>query len=434
MQTVIGIIIALIIFSILIVIHEFGHFLLAKKNKVTVNEFSVGMGPRIISHQAKSGTRYSLKLLPLGGSCAMLGEDEDNEEEGSFNSKSVWARIVIVIAGPVFNFILAFILSFIVIGFSGTDLSYVTSLETNSPAYEAGLREGDRIVSFNGSSATLGRELYLDMYADPIDENDIKLSYIRDGKKYRITYSPQQEARYLVGMSYATGSSPAELSSVTSGSAMDEAGAKSGDTVVAMNGTEISTGDELEEYINDHPFDGSDVEITLLRNKKELNVTVTPQMTQTYSCGFVYNLAREKQSVLNVAKYSLVEMRYEISTVLKSLRMLVTGKVSAGELSGPVGIVDMIGDTYNEARTIGISTTILSLINLSIMLSANLGVMNLLPIPALDGGRILFCIVEIITRRKIPKDKEGMIHFVGFVILMILMVLLFFNDIRKIFF
>ena len=119
---------------------------MAKKNGVFVNEFSVGMGPRILSKVAKSGTRYSLKILPLGGSCAMLGEDEDNEEEGSFNSKSIWARMAIVFAGPFFNFILALLLAFIVIGAKGADVSYVTNVDKASPAYEAGLRQGDRIV------------------------------------------------------------------------------------------------------------------------------------------------------------------------------------------------------------------------------------------------------------------------------------------------
>mgnify|MGYP000779518855 FL=1 len=119
MQTLISIIIALIIFSVLVLIHEFGHFIVAKKCGVVVNEFSVGMGPRLLSRVAKSGTRYSIKALPLGGSCAMLGEDEDNAEEGSFNSKPLWARMAIVVAGPFFNFILAFLLALIVIGYNG---------------------------------------------------------------------------------------------------------------------------------------------------------------------------------------------------------------------------------------------------------------------------------------------------------------------------
>ncbi len=127
-------------------------------------------------------------------------------------------------------------------------------------------------------------------------------------------------------------------------------------------------------------------------------------------------------------------MRYEVFTVLKSLKMLVTGGVSANEVSGPVGIVSVIGDTYKENSQHGFGITLLALLNLAIMLSANLGVMNLLPIPALDGGRLLIYIIEAITRKQIPKDKEGMIHFIGFIILMALMVFLVFNDIRKLIF
>lgn len=431
MQTFISIVIALIIFSVLVLIHEFGHFIVAKKNGVVVNEFSIGMGPRIFSHMAKSGTRYSIKILPLGGSCAMLGEDEDNVEEGSFNSKSIWARMAIVFAGPFFNFILAFVLSIIVIGIVGTDISYVTEVDKNSAAYEAGLREGDRIVKYNGASVGVGRELYLEQYVNPLDGSDITLNYIRDGKKNKISYTPDSVEKYIVGMSYSTGTSPAEISVVTKGSAMEKAGVMIGDTVTAIDGNKISSGEEMAAYLEANPFSNKEVNITLSRKGKEINVTVVPEMTKVYGTGFAYNLGREKQSVGGVIKYSFVEMRYEIFTVLKSLKMLVTGQVSANEVSGPVGIVNIIGDTYSEAKSEGAAITILSLVYLAIMLSANLGVMNLLPIPALDGGRIFLYLIEIITRRPIPKDKEGMIHFIGFVLLMALMVFLVFNDIRK---
>lgn len=151
------------------------------------------MGPRILSKVAKSGTRYSLKILPLGGSCAMLGEDEDNEEEGSFNSKSIWARMAIVFAGPFFNFILALLLAFIVIGAKGADVSYVTNVDKASPAYEAGLRQGDRIVKYNGAHATLGREIYLEDYVNPLNGDDITVSFVRNGETKTIKYSPEIE-------------------------------------------------------------------------------------------------------------------------------------------------------------------------------------------------------------------------------------------------
>ncbi len=432
MQTLISIIIALIIFSVLVLIHEFGHFIVAKKCGVVVNEFSVGMGPRLLSRVAKSGTRYSIKALPFGGSCAMLGEDEDNAEEGSFNSKPLWARMAIVVAGPFFNFILAFLLALIVIGYNGIDISYVSKVTEGSNAYEAGLREGDRITKYNGATVSVGREIYLEDYVSPLDGSDISVTFVRDGKKQTISYAPDSEERYIVGISYYETDSKATISSVPEGSAMDQAGVVAGDEVVEINGTKISTGKDLKEYIDAHPFGKEEINITVKRNNKEKKVVVVPQMTKLYSSGFVYNLARDKQSVGGVLKYSLVEVRYEINTVLKSLKMLVTGKVSANEVSGPVGIVNGIGDTYNQTKSEGFMVTLFTMINIAIMLSANLGVMNLLPIPALDGGRLFLYIVELIIRRPIPKEKEGMIHFIGFILLMVLMVFLIFNDIRKI--
>ena len=218
---------------------------------------------------------------------------------------------------------------------------------------------------------------------------------------------------------------------MNNGSAMDEAGVQSGDVVTEIDGTKITTGKQMSEYIVAHPFGDKDVNMTVKRNGKEIDVVIKPQMTEIADSGFTYNLGREKQSFGGIIKYSFTEVRYEIVSVLKSLKMLVTGKVSANEVSGPVGIVDVIGDTYTSAKSEGVAMTILTLLNLAIMLSANLGVMNLLPIPALDGGRLFLYLIEIVTRRTIPKEKEGMIHFIGFILLMALMVFLVFNDIRK---
>ena len=360
------------------------------------------------------------------------GEDEDNAEEGSFNSKPLWARMAIVVAGPFFNFILAFLLALIVIGYNGVDISYVSKVTEGSNAYEAGLRQGDRITKYNGATVSVGREIYLEDYVSPLDGSDISVTFVRDGKKQTISYAPDSEERYIVGISYYETDPKATISSVPKGSAMDQAGVVAGDEVVEINGTKISTGKDLKEYIDAHPFGKEEINITVKRNNKEKKVVVVPQMTKLYSSGFVYNLARDKQSVGGVLKYSLVEVRYEINTVLKSLKMLVTGKVSANEVSGPVGIVNVIGDTYNQTKSEGFMVTLFTMINMAIMLSANLGVMNLLPIPALDGGRLFLYIVELIIRRPIPKDKEGMIHFIGFILLMVLMVFLIFNDIRKI--
>ena len=463
MQTVIGIIIAILIFGVLVLIHEFGHFIVAKKCGVTVNEFSIGMGPRICSKVAKSGTRYSIKALPIGGSCAMLGEDEDNMEEGSFNSKPRWQRFLIVFAGPFFNFLLAFVLSLIVIGFAGTDPSYVTYVDGEKPsvevqskgkgksveekmkqqavasavpqvssnAYKAGLRSGDKITKFNGASISIGRELYVEEYTNPIGKEKITLTYERKGKEHSISYKPECVNKYLLGISYSSGANAPVISQVTKDSAMAKAGVMANDEVEKINGTKISSGEEINKYLKDHPLDGSEVTFVIKRGSKTITAKVKPVKQNVYSTGFSYNLNRERQGFFGTIKYSFVEMRYEVVTVLKSLKMLVTGGVSANEVSGPVGIVSVIGDTYKENSQHGFGITLLALLNLAIMLSANLGVMNLLPIPALDGGRLIIYIIEVIIRRDIPKDKEGMIHFIGFILLMALMVFLVFNDVRK---
>ena len=149
MSTIINVLIALFVFSAIIFFHELGHFLLAKKNGIYVNEFAIGMGPALFSFQKKE-TKYSIRAIPMGGFCAMLGEDEAVEDEHSFSAKSVWARLSVVVAGPVFNFILAFILALIFIGVCGYDAPKVGAFSDNSPAKEAGLEEGDIITEFNG--------------------------------------------------------------------------------------------------------------------------------------------------------------------------------------------------------------------------------------------------------------------------------------------
>lgn len=341
-----SIILALLIFSVIVIVHELGHFLLAKYNKVTVTEFSVGMGPRLLSHEW-GGTRYSLKLLPFGGSCMMVGEDEESEEEGSFGSKSVGARIAVVAAGPVFNFILAFVLSVILV----TNLGYddtVVDVTPGYPAAEAGMQNGDELVKIGGSRVYVYREvsLYNNIYQGSVAE----VTYRRGGEEHTVTLQPVK----------------------------DESG--------------------------------------------------------YYRYGFEKVNMRTKGNVMQVLKYSAAELRYWLKATVESLMMLVRGRAGIDDMSGPVGIVGAIGDTYEANRADGWYYVTLSMIMMSVLLSVNLGVMNLLPIPALDGGRLVFLLLEAIRGKAVPQEKESMVHFLGFVLLMGLMVVVLFNDIRHIFF
>lgn len=456
-MVILSILLALIVFSILVFIHEFGHFLLAKKNGVKVIEFSIGFGPRLFSFD-KGETKYSFKIIPFGGACQMLNKDMISEEEmkkdkisdeemerdkifdvkmekedlsRSFESKSVWARMSIVLAGPIFNFILAFVLAIIVIGTVGYDKPVVTNVGEGSSAMEAGLKEGDIITEYNGTDITISRQIVLEDFVNPLSDKPVQIKYERDGKEYETTITPEYIERYIIGFSYSMTKEEVKLSKLVEGGPLANAGVKEGDIIVGINGTKISNGEELNEYFTKNPLTGENVTVTVSRDGKEEDYSVTPMVTGSYSLGFNYNEGRVKTSAPGVLKYSCVEVGYQISTVFKSLGMLFTGQVTVKDFSGPVGIVDYIDTAYKESKPDGALYIFLNIANLTMLLSANLGVMNLLPIPGLDGGRFLFQVIEVIFRR--PVKHEEYFHLAGMILLMIFAMFILFQDIFKLF-
>lgn len=341
-----NIILALIIFSVIILFHELGHFLLAKYNDVKVNEFCLGLGPTLFG-VTKGETKYSLKLLPFGGACMMEGEDEESVDDRSFNSKTVPQRISIVAAGPIFNFIMAFAFSLILVGSVGFDRPVLTGVKEGFPAQEAGIREGDEIIKLGNKKIHLYREVSVYTYFHAGE--DIEVTYKRDGETHTAVLTPKYD---------------------------EESG--------------------------------------------------------SYLMGIYGTTARAKGSALETLRYSVYEVKYWITSTIESLGQLIRGRVSVNEMSGPVGIVKVIGDTYTQARSDGIFMVFLNMLNMCILLSANLGVMNLLPIPALDGGRLVFLVVEAVRGKRMDPNKEGALNFVFLMALMALMVVIMFNDIRKI--
>lgn len=422
------------------IVHEYGHFIVAKMNGVFVKEFSIGFGPRLISHVAKSGTRFSVKAVLFGGSCIMLGalEDEDDatDDERSFDRKSVWARMSIILAGPVFNFILAFVLSIVYISFMGYDPATVTSVVEDSPVYEAGMREGDVITSFNGSKINFGREIYLKNYLDPISEDtdEIKITYERDGESYTIYVSPMEYTYYSVGVSYYSTDDPAEIAEVSEGSPMEEAGLEAGDIITSINGTGIASGAELYAYFQEYDITEEPLTITYTRRGgNEITATVYPAEATGYMLGFSYNLQNVKTSGFSVIRYSWAELKYEVVTVYKSLWYLISGNGSLDDVSGPVGIVEIVNDVYTASESSGVLYIIMNLLSLMIMLSANLGVINLLPFPAIDGGKFILLVVEAVRRKPLQKKYEGIITMIGAALLVVFMCVVLVNDIMKLF-
>ncbi|MGN1377636.1 MAG: RIP metalloprotease RseP [Dorea sp.] len=341
-----GIILAILIFSFIVFFHELGHFLLAKKNGIDVDEFAIGMGPAIYSREYKE-TKYSVRILPIGGFCAMGEDEEATDSPNNFNNKSVWARISVIAAGPVFNFILALVFSVILTAMIGYDKPVVSEVESGYPAAEAGMQAGDRIIQMGSKKINLFREV--NFYNQFHQGEDVEVTFIRDGEKMTVTLTPK----------------------------MDEE-----------------------------------------RGYTRIGVT---------SSGYF------KANPVTAVQYGAYQVKFWICTTLDSLKMLITGQIGADQLSGPVGIVNVVDDTYQESKSYGTFVVLAELLNIAILLSANLGVMNLLPLPALDGGRLVFLAVEAVRRKRIPPEKEGYVHLVGIVLLMVLMVFVMYNDIRRIF-
>ncbi len=433
-----SVVIAIIVFSLLIFFHELGHFLLAKKNGIRVVEFSIGFGPRLFSFE-KGDTRYSLKLLFFGGSCQMLSQDfydekeVEQDKEHSFESKSVWARIAVVLAGPMFNFLLAWVLAVVVMGFVGYDKPVLNYVQEGSAADEAGLKEGDLIREFNGETITLGREITVELFINPVSEKEITVVYERDGKTYTTSVLPKYVKKYAIGITYnAQESGDASVSDVVKGAPFAKAGGKKGDVIVAIGDTEITGSDDLYEYFQSHPLTKDKIEITVLRDDEEKVLTVTPKLSsEGYTMGLSYNTYRYETNAVETVKYSFAELKYQITSVFKSLGLLFKGKLGVKDFTGPVGIVDIIGSTYNNAKSEGMWMAFLNVANITILLSANLGVMNLLPIPGVDGGRLVFLFIEAIFRKPVPRKFEGVLTAVCMILLMVFAVFIMFQDIRK---
>lgn len=350
-----SIIVAILVFGLIILIHEFGHFIVAKKCGIGVIEFSIGMGPRLCSF-TKGETRYSIKALPFGGSCMMMGEDENDSDPRAFNNKPVWSRIAVIAAGPVFNFILAFVLALVIVSYVGYDAPVLSGVTEGFPAEEQGMQAGDILTKVNGRKITLYRDLKMYLYMNPGKELDIEYKRPVEGSSSMERYSAHIVPKFS------------------------------------------------EEY-------------------------------QSYMMGIETSVYRQQtSSILETLKYSAYEVQYCIRTTIDSVGMLIRGKVSRNDIAGPVRMVSVIDDTVEESKGYGMEVMLLTLANLCLLLSANLGVMNLLPIPALDGGRLVFLVIELVRGKPIDKEKEGMVHMAGMVFLMGLMVFVLFNDISTLFF
>jgi len=370
-----SIVIALLIFTAIVVIHEWGHYMAARKTGVCVEEFAVGMGPKIWGVTGKkTGTLYSIRLLPIGGYCKMVGEDGNVEDEHGFNNKPKWARAIILFAGVVMNVLLAFVVFAGVNFFTSMSEPVVGGLMDGVPAQEAGLLPGDRIVKIDGTRINIYEDLQFATYEG--DGKPMEITVVRDGVTYVKSVTPKL---------YVDPTVP------------DDPGTyKIGFTAVAKVGLFAPNPNNLP-----------------------------------------------RAGVLETVRDGAYQIIFYIKSTFIGVEQLVTGKSNINQMSGIIGIVGVIHQGYDsqvqyaEDLTNHVSTgamvggIAISMLQFMAILSANLAVINLLPLPALDGGRLVFVLIEAIARKPVPREKEGMVHLVGFVLLMVFAVFIAYHDVLK---
>lgn len=415
---ILPLLIAILFFGFIIFIHEFGHFIFAKLFGVKVNEFALGMGPTILKKKGKE-TVYAIRLFPIGGFVAMEGEEEASNDKRAFCNQKVWKRMIIIAAGATFNLILGVIICGFVVG-SG-DLVGTTTVagfyETATSNQEGGLQVGDSIVKIDGKRVFSDYDITYLMQRNSTATYEMVVE--RDGEK--ITLEKVSFAKRTSGnFTYSEG---CILSDVSAN--MKDYGLKDGDKLLTVNDVKVTNSTELINEIgkgreNDYVFD-----FTVERGGEVISLKDVEMMSVTV---FDFSILGESKNVLNVSKtafkYSLTFGRL----VYLSLIDLLRGQYGMNDLAGPIGTISVITDLAEESIA---TVDWTSLLLIMAMITINIGIFNLLPVPALDGGHLFFMFFELIFRRKIPAKYENYIHTAGLVLLLILMAVISASDIWK---
>ena len=444
LTTIALILIGVLLFELIIFIHEFGHFITAKKSGIKVNEFSLGMGPKIFSF-GKGETKYSLRVFPIGGFCAMEGEDEESPEPRAFNNAKVWKRMIVVIAGAVMNIILGFVLMFVVVvqqdSYSSTE---VQSFPATSFSSCTGLQSGDVIKEINGygistsmdfnypiSTAELktvdgstleiykedcGNNLYnmaVSLVQDKnnklSDEQVSKVNELLSKSTNEIVKAKSKEDAYSVYENYykeinnACGIKDYKVEKIVEKETRKRYTA---DILVERNGEEKLL--KNVQFFTYTTKDNSDPQVSIDFYVKPIEKTFGSVISQTF-----------KQTI------STCKMIYA------SLGGLLTGKFGLKDMSGPIGIASAVTTVASESLSSGFMSAVNSIIYVMMIITVNLGLFNMLPFPALDGGRFVFLIIEAIRGKSVPRKVEAIVNGIGMGLLILLMILITANDIFK---
>ena len=414
----------LFLLGFLIGIHETGHFLVAKFCKVKVNEFAIGFGPVIWKKQGKE-TKYELRLIPLGGFVNMEGEEERSDKEGSFSSAPISKRIAIVAAGAIVNIVFAIIVYFILSTTSiNTTSNIVSDLQENYAAQTAGIEVGDKILKINNKKIITSIDINEILNKSQGEETTVLIE--RNGEKKEIKLSPTEVKYQSIGIYLQSlEKKSTEIAAVELGSVAEKQGLQTGDEIIKINEQEVQGNQEkllgiFQGKEAENPDTTVSYKLLIKRAGKEIEVELVPGTLSNYYLGV--NLAKPEDTFANRLYYAMYNTKEFLFSIVDNVKNLFIGKVSTAQLTGPVGISEVV------AKTNGIKEFIYILA----LISISLGVTNLLPFPPLDGGKILLLIIEAIRRKPLKEETEARIQLLGFAILIGVSILITYNDIIRI--
>jgi len=402
----------------LILIHEGGHFLAAKLCKVRVNDFSIGFGPTIWKKQGKI-TKYTLRLIPLGGFVNLEGEEERSTQEGSYSESSIWKRIAIILAGAIVNIVFAIIVYFTLITMTGDNTSLV--VKETIPEYAAveyGIQANDEILKINGKKINIKSDV--DKILEKSNDEELEIELKRGNETTTINLIPTKLEYKNTGI-YLKGASSGDstkIITVAANSSAEKQGIKANDEILKVNGIEVKNQTQIVELINSEEINF--IHFTIKRGNEEIDITVEPEILASYYLGVKFDIA--DNNIGNNMYYAVFETRDFVFSIFDNLKMLFTGNVRVDQFMGPVGISEVVVKTNSISDYI----YILALISLS------LGVTNLLPIPALDGGKFVLLILELIRGKKLSEKVEINIQLIGFMLIIALSIYIAYNDILRI--
>lgn len=399
----------------LIFIHELGHFTVAKWCKVKVNEFAIGFGPTIWKKQGKE-TKYAIRLIPLGGFVSMEGEDERSEDSRSFSKASIPKRMAIVVAGATVNILFAILVYFILIASSGTYISNeVDQVIDGYVATSVGLESGDKIIEIDNEK--ISNKYQLNEAIEKSNGNEINITVDRNGEILEYTAQPTEVKNKITGIYL---DDECKIVAVDKDSPADKQGIKANDKLLKVNGEEVQNDtNKAIEMINQKGL--NTMTLTVKRGNAELTIELTPDYVSSYYLGV--SLKQAPDNLINRMINGAIETREFLFSIVDSLKQLFSGRVGVDQMMGPVGISEVV------AKTNGVR----EFFSMMALISLSLGVTNLLPIPALDGGKILILLIEAVRRKPLKEQTEINIQLLGFSILIALSLYVTYNDILRIF-